>query len=131
MLSVGMQLGGVRKETHVVSVMNEHLETDAMRNEKGNRPLLHQKRRHRLTERNHLKVEAPEGKVLLEKDVDLRAEISLGESVRSRRVLLGTLPCVSITSLNQDANMATNVNSDTMRLMESLAKNRGKDQLLC
>ena len=76
MLSVGMQLGGVRKETHVVSVMNENLESDAMRNEKGNRPLLHQKRRHRLTERNHLKVEAPEGKVLLEKDVDLRAEIS-------------------------------------------------------
>ena len=72
-----MQLGGVRKETHVVSVMNEHLGTDAMRNEKGgNRPLLHQKRRHRLTERNHLKVEASEGKVLLEKDVDLRAEIS-------------------------------------------------------
>ena len=57
-----MQLGGVLKETHVVSAMNEHLETDAIRDEKDNRSLLHQKRRHRLTERNRLKVEAPEGK---------------------------------------------------------------------
>ena len=33
--------------------------------------------------------------------------MSLWESVRIRHVIFGTLPCVSITSLNQDANMST------------------------
>ena len=36
---------------HVVSVKIQRLETDAIKFEKGNRPLLHQKRRHRLTEK--------------------------------------------------------------------------------
>ena len=49
-----------------------------------------------------------------------------GESVRCGRVILGTLPCVLITSLNQDANMATNANSDTMRLMGSPSKTSKK-----
>ena len=53
----GKQLDSVRKETHVVSVMIEHLETDAIRGKKNNRPLVHQKRRHRLTERDHQKVQ--------------------------------------------------------------------------
>ena len=39
---------------------------------------------------------------------------------------IGTLPCVSITSLNQDAHMATNADSDTLRLMGSPAKSRRK-----
>ena len=63
----GKQLDGVRKETHVVSVIIEHLETDAIRDKKDSRLLLHQKRRHRLTERNHQKVQASDGKVLLER----------------------------------------------------------------
>ena len=74
----GKQLDSVRQETHAVSVMIEHLATDAIRNLKDNRPLLHQTRRHRLTERNHLKVQASEEKVLLEKEVELRAELSFG-----------------------------------------------------
>ena len=52
----------------------------------------------------------------------MRAENSLGEIVRIRHLIIGTLPRVSITSLNQDANMATNVDSDTLRLMVSPAK---------
>ena len=90
----GKQLDSVRKETHAVSVMIERLETDAIRDEKDTRPLLHQKRRHRLTERNHQKVQALEEKVLLEKEAELRAEICFGESVRIRHVIIATLPCV-------------------------------------
>ena len=60
----GKQLDGVRKETHVVSVMIPRLETDAIRDKKDNRPLLHQKRRHRLTGKNSIKkVQAAEEKV--------------------------------------------------------------------
>ena len=74
----GKQLDSVRKETHVVSFMIERLVTDAIRNLKDHRLLLHQKRRHRLTERNHVKVQASEWKVLLEKEAELRADISFG-----------------------------------------------------
>ena len=70
------RLDNVRKETHVVSVMIQRLETDAMRDKKDNRLLLHQKRRHRLTERSHQKVHTSEGKVLLEQEAELRAESS-------------------------------------------------------
>ena len=52
----GKKLDSVRKETHVVSVMIPNLETEAKRDEKDNRPLLLQKRRHRLTERHPQKV---------------------------------------------------------------------------
>ena len=48
----GKQLDNVRKETHTVSVMIQRLETDAIRDEKDNRPLLQHKRRHRLSEKN-------------------------------------------------------------------------------
>ena len=119
-------MDSVRKETHVVSVVIEHLETDAISGKKDSRPLLHQERRHRLTERNHQKVEVAEEKVLLEPEAEIRADISLGESVRTRHEIIGTLPCVSITSLNQDVNMATNVDSDTLRLMPSPAKSQRK-----
>ena len=70
------KLDNVRKETHVVSVMIQRLETDAIRDKKDNRLLLHQKRRHRLTERSHQKVHTSEGKVLLEQEAELRAESS-------------------------------------------------------
>ena len=122
----GKQLDNVRKETHVVSVMIEDLETDAITGTKDNRPLLHQKRRHTLTERNHSKVQVAEEKVLLAKKAELRADISLGESARTRHVVIGTLPCVSITSLSQDAHMAKNADSDTKRLMGSPVRSRRK-----
>ena len=50
----------------------------------------------------------------------------LWESVRIRHVIFGTLPCVSITSQNQDANMAINVDSYTLRRMPSPAKSQRK-----
>ena len=46
-----MRLDIVQKETLAVSVMIQRLETDAIRDEKDNRDLLHRERRHRLTER--------------------------------------------------------------------------------
>ena len=55
------------------------------------------------------------------------------ESARSRHVIFGTLPCFKIASLNQDARVATNVGSDTLRRRSSQAKSRKqvgrKDQL--
>ena len=69
------------------------------------RPLLYTNRRHRMTERNHQKVQVAEEKVRLERDTELRADISLRESARTCHVVIGTLQCVSITSLNQDANI--------------------------
>ena len=90
----GKQLDSVWKETHVVSVMIEHLETDAIRGKKDNCPVLHQKQRHRLTGRY------PQEVALLEKEAELRADISLGESVRTRHVIIGTLPCLNYKSLS-------------------------------
>ena len=59
----GKQFDHVRMEKHAVSVMLVHLGTEAIRDKKkDNRLLLRQKRRHRLTERNHQKVEASEEK---------------------------------------------------------------------
>ena len=62
------------------------------------------------------------GKVLLEREAELRVEISEGESVRIRRVVIGTFSCVQIGCLNQDANMATDADSDTLKLMGSSVK---------
>ena len=62
--------------TYVVSVMIQRLETDAIRDKKDNRLLLHHKRRLRLTERNHQKVQVAEGKLPLEQEDRFRAEIS-------------------------------------------------------
>ena len=44
-------------------------------------------------------------------------------SVRTRQLFIGTLPCVSFTSLNQDAFMAKNADSDTLRLTGRQSKN--------
>ena len=90
----GKQLDSVRKETHVVSVIVPRLETDAIRDTKDNRPLVHQKRRHRLTGRDPQKVQAGEGRALLDQEERFRAEVSLGECVRTCHVIFGTLPCV-------------------------------------
>ena len=50
----------------------------------------------------------------------------LRERVRIRHLINGILPCVSITSLNQDPNMATIADSDTLRLIGSPARCRRK-----
>ena len=120
------QLDNLRKEIHVVSVTNSHLETDAIRDKKDRRLLLHKKRRHRLTGRYPPIVQVLEVKALLGREAELRAKILLEGNVRIRHVICGTLPCVSITSLNPDARMATNVGSDMLRLMCSPAKRSKK-----
>ena len=51
MLSVESNWTVFEMRPHVVTVMIERLETDAIRDKKDNRPLLRQKRRQRLTER--------------------------------------------------------------------------------
>ena len=66
----GKQVHSVRKETHVVSVMIEHLLTDAIRDKKDNGPLLHQQPRHRQTERYPRKVPAAEGESFWNKRQD-------------------------------------------------------------
>ena len=65
-------------------------------------------------------------RALLEQEVDFRAEISSEESVRIRHVILGTLPCLLVTSLNQDAHVVMNADSDPLRLMGSPAESRRK-----
>ena len=51
------------------------------------------------------------------------------EGVRTRQSIIGTLPCVSFTSLNQDALMAKNADSDTLRLMGSPSKKSKKNDV--
>ena len=61
----GKQLDSVRKETHPVSVMILYLETDVqVQRQKDKRPLPHQMRRHRLTDRHPQKDQAAEEKAL-------------------------------------------------------------------
>ena len=55
-------MDSVRNQAHVVPVMIQRLETDAIRDEKDNRLLMHQKRRHGLLERYPQKVQAAEEK---------------------------------------------------------------------
>ena len=121
----GKQLDCIRKETHVVSVMIENVETDAIKDKEDNRPLLHQKRRHRLTGRYPPKVQAGEERALLENEersVPNIPEEKVYESVMN----IGARPCVKITSLKEDAYLATNANPDTLRLMGRRAKSRRK-----
>ena len=109
-----------------MSVMIPRLETDAIRDRRDSRPLLHQKRRHGLTGRDPQKVQASEERAFLEQEERFRDEISSGQSVRNRHVISGTLTCVSITGLNQDAHVAKNAGFDTWRLMGSPEKCRRK-----
>ena len=73
--------------------MIPRLETDAISDKKDNRLLLHQKRRYRLIGRYPQKVEVAEERAFLEQGERFRADITLGESVRVRHVIFGTLPC--------------------------------------
>ena len=59
-----------------------------------NRALLLQFRSHRLSEEIPRKVLVPEEKALPEEKAESRAKKSSNESVRTRRVIIGTLPYV-------------------------------------
>ena len=116
----GKQMDNVRKEIHVESLTNAHLETKAREDEKNNRPLQRLKRRHRLTLYSP-KVQAVKVKALLGREAEYHAKIFLDESARIRHVTCGTLPCVAITSLNPDARMVKNVNSEMQQKVEEIA----------
>ena len=98
----GKQLDNVRKETHVVSVMIPRLETDAIRDKKDNRLLMHPKGKHRLTERNQ-KVQAAEEKVLLEQEGRIPCRHLFGRKCTNPSCNYWHPPVCLITSLNQDA----------------------------
>ena len=71
---------------------------------KNHRSLPHQKRKHRLTKYPE-KVQDIEGRPLLEQKAEIRAESSSKERARTRHVIIGTLPCVSISCLKQDVQV--------------------------
>ena len=81
-------MDSVREETLAVSATEDVLD------KKYNRALLLQMRCHRLTEENPRTVLVPEDKVLPEEEAESRAKISSSESVRTRRVIIGTFPYV-------------------------------------
>ena len=64
--------------------------------------------------------------MLLERKVEGRAQITLKGVVRIRRVIIGNLPFAKITNLNRDANSATSVSSDMLRLTGSPVNSRRK-----
>ena len=91
-----------------------------LRDRKDKPPLPHQMRRHRLTDRDPQKDQAAGEKALRVQAAEFRADI--GESVRTRHVIIGALPCVIITSMNPDATMATDAISDMLRRMGAQQK---------
>ena len=128
-------MDNVRKETHVVSVMNQPLETVAgFTDEKDNLPLPHQIRRPRLTarEKNPQKIQATEMKALQTKGATFRADT---EIVIIRHAAVGILPYVKPATLRLGAHLATRAIFDRLMLMRSPAKSQRKvvpkDQLLC
>ena len=79
-----------------------------------------------MTEEALRKGSLPEAPVLLEGKLKKRADITFKETVRIRRVIVGILPSVQITSLNRDAKSTKSAYSSTLRLTVSPAKSRSK-----
>ena len=52
-----------------------------------------------------------------------------GGKCATRHVIIGTLLCVSITSLNQDAHFAKNAASDKLRLMDGQSSKKVEEKL--
>ena len=116
----GEQRDSVQEETLAVSATH-------------NRPLLLQKRGHIQTEENPRQVLVPQERVLLERKAEKRAKTFSEEIVRNRHVISGIIPCVKITNLYRDANSATDVCSEALRMASPVKSQRkvvGKDQLL-
>ena len=106
--------------------MIEHLETDAIRYEKDNRPLLPPRVQAQTDGKKPSKGSGRRGKSLSHTRNRIPCRHFLMESVRTNHVIIGTLPCVSSTSPGQDAHMAKHADSDTLRLMGSPANSRRK-----
>ena len=117
-------MDSVQEETFTVSA------TGIIVDNKHHHPLLLRRRRHRLTEEVLRQALASGEKVLLEGKAKKRAKVTSKEIARIRRVIIGILPYVEITNLNRDANRATNVDSDMLRLTGKKSKKSGaKGQL--
>ena len=90
----------VRVEMQAALAVPQYRENDAMINSwKNNHPLLHQNRRQTMTCRLQTVEES-----VLQKGSEFLA--NLERQAKIRHVIFGILPCVIITKLNQDANMA-------------------------
>ena len=116
-------MDNVPKETHAVSVMTQWpLESVALdRDEKDDRLLPHPIRRPR--DKNPHRDQATKRKALQTKGAKFHADSTY---VKTRHVSFGILLCVRITSLKEDAPMATNSTSDIWRQKESPAKGQRK-----
>ena len=75
----------VQKETHAVSAT-----TTVIVERRHNRPLLFQGRRLKMTEGDFRKESPPDAAVLLEGEIKNRADTTLKETGRIRRVTIGT-----------------------------------------
>ena len=117
----GKQEDSVQKEMLAVSAT-----TMVSVERKRNRPLLRQGRRNQMTEKDLRKEMLPEAVVLQDRNIKKRADFTLKETARIRRVIIGILPYVKITKLNRDANSAISAYSGTLRLTVSPAKSRRK-----
>ena len=85
------------------------------------------KSRHRLTEREDLRQESPQGKSSFWKERSKSVQKNtFKEVVRIRRAIVGILPYVKITNLNRDANSETSACSDILRMTDSPVKSRRK-----
>ena len=126
----GKQMDCVQEETLAVSA------TEVIVDKKHIRFVVLQKRRHRLTKKKKtFERFCHQGRESFWRKAGKRVNISSQESVRIRRVVFGVLSYVKITSLYRDANSATNVSLDRLRLVGSPIKSQRKvlekDQLLC
>ena len=96
-------------------------------NEKNNRPTLPQRRRHRLTGKYPPKVQTVEVKPpSWTRGRKPCKDFLTGKCTNPSCNMRPASPCVTLASLNPDARMATNVDSDMLRLMGRPAKSRRK-----
>ena len=123
-------LDTVRQETHVVSVIAQHLQADArFKGEKGEQssPAPDSKAR---TD-SEKSFSAQEKEVLRTIEGEFRAVLDI---VQTRRAMIGILPCVKITSPKRSAKMANDALFDKLRRRRipttSQRKVVQKDQLL-
>ena len=121
----GKQSDSVQQETLADSVTEKHRKTGAVADKRDNRPLLRQKRGHRLTDKSS------KGSGLREKrSSGIKGPRGCTNLLRGKCTnpscffFFRTLPCAKITRLNRDANVATIVSLDALRLTGSQVKSR-------
>ena len=121
----GRHMDNVPEETHVVSVVVQRVETEANRDKKDDRLLLHPIRRQNrpmARDKNPHRDQAINRKALWTR-VKFHAN---SNSVKIRHINSGIFPCVWITSLKMMCYMATNAISDMLMQKERPAKKSKK-----